>query len=82
MTKIELELKEAPDDDDAILIESMPFELNVADEINTTYTNGELEISRQKAIPVYLFLVYSLYIHDMVYDFIIFFIISLLFQIK
>ncbi|KAK1137800.1 hypothetical protein K0M31_002294 [Melipona bicolor] len=40
VTKIELELKEAPDDDDAILIESMPSELNTADEINTTCTNG------------------------------------------
>ena len=63
VTKIELELKEAPDGD-AILIESMPSELNVADEINTTYTNGEFETSRQRATTVYLFLIYPLYIHE------------------
>lgn len=41
VTKIELELKEAPDD--AILVGSMPSELDMTAEINSTYPHGELK---------------------------------------
>lgn len=41
VTKIELELEEAPDD--MILVGSMPSELDVTGETNSTYPDGELK---------------------------------------
>lgn len=42
VTKIELELMEAPDD--RILVGPIPSELNITGEINSTYPDGELNI--------------------------------------
>jgi hypothetical protein len=42
VTKIELELEEAPDDA-VLLVGSMPSELGVTGEINSTYPDGELK---------------------------------------
>lgn len=50
--KIELELKEAPDD---MIIGSTPFKLDVTGEINSTYPDGEFKNPRDKP---------SLFVHN------------------
>lgn len=50
--KIELELKEAPDD---MIVGSTPFKLDVTGEINSTYPDGEFKNPRDKP---------SLFVHN------------------